>query len=200
MKKFKYYNRLILNTGIFGGDNDTERIFLAHSTDIEEVVYNDDTYTTLYELDESGYMSRADDELTESEFDNLYEEFQDCDNGKEVEMHENYYDDDPQPYVKADWHDYEHHIRLYSEHGINTDCYDVTDAEIIEGVCYDASGCIGQDYPNTEHQNFFKFVANDGREFYVTKTHPFFIDDSDYCFDLISKEEFEEFDDGVVEE
>ena len=198
MKKFKYYNRIILNTGISCGDCDKERIFLAHSNDIEEVVYNDDSYTSLYELDESGYMTRADDVLNEDEFDSLYEEYQECDKGKEVEMHENYHDDEPMPYVKANWTDYDHYLQLSSEHGINTELYDITDAEIIEGVCYDASGCIGQDYPNTEHQDFYKFVANDGREFYIRKTHPFFIDDTDYTFELISKEEFEEYDDGEL--
>ena len=200
MKKTEYINRLILNTGMSCADNGEERIFLAHSQEIEEVVYNDDCYTTLFELDENGYMKRAADILVESDFDNLYEEYMECDKGKEVVMHENLYDDVPHAYVKANWNDYDHYLQMHSEHGINTDYYDITDAEIVEGVCYDASGCIIQDYPNTEHQDFYKFVARDGREFYIKKTHPFFIDESDYCFELINKEEFEEYDNGEVEE
>ena len=63
-----------------------------------------------------------------------------------------------------------------------------------------ASGCVSQDYPNEEHQNFFKFVADNGEIYYIKETHPFFIDDHDYIFEIITKEEFEEYDNGIVNE
>ena len=194
MKKWKHFNRLIINTEIANAD-DMEMIFLAHSENINEVAYNDDTFATLYEVDDSGYMDRAADVVTENEFDELYEKYDEtCDKGKEIFMFDNYHDDDPVPYVKANWDDYEHYLELESEHGINTDTYDVTNAEIIEGVCYIASGCEAQNYPNTEHQNFFKFVADNGKIYYVKETHPFFLDECDYYFEQISKEEFEYYD------
>ena len=182
MKKCQYYNRLIINTGIECSDG-SEKIFLAHSKNIEEVVYNDGSYTVLYELDDSGYMVRAADVVNENMFDDLYVEYDEtCDEGREFFMFENYHDDEPMPYVKAEWEPFDHYLELSSEHGINTNTYDITDADIIEGVCYMASGCVTQDYPNEEHQNFFKFVANNGETYYIKKTHPFFIDDHDYVF------------------
>lgn len=200
MKKWKYYNRLIINTGIECADG-TEKIFLAHSKNIEEVVYNDGIYTELYEVDDSGYMDRAADVVTENKFDDLYEEYDEsCDKDKEVFMFENYHDDEPMPYVKADWDYYEHYLELESEHGINKDTYNITDADIIQGVCYMASGCINQDYPNEEHQNFFKFVADNGETYYIKEIHPFFIDEYDYIFDIITKDEFEEYDNGEISE
>ena len=200
MNKWKYYNRLIINTGIECADG-TEKIFLAHSKNIEEVVYNDGSYTELYEVDDSGYMDRAADVVDEDMFSTLYEEYDEtCDKGKEVFTFENYHDDEPMPYVKAIWEDYEHNFELKSEHGINSDTYDITNADIIEGVRYMASGCINQDYPNEEHQNFFKFVADNGEIYYVKETHPFFIDEHDYVFEIIIKEEFEEYDDGTISE
>ena len=200
MKKWQYYNRLVLNTGIESAD-DTELIFLAHTKNIEEVVYNDGSYTELYEVDDSGYMDRAGDVVTKNMFDDLYEEYDEtCDKGKEIFMFENYHDDDPMPYVKAIWDNYEHNLVLESEHGINTESYDITDADIIEGVCYMASDCVTQDYLNEEHQNFFKFITNNGETYYIKETHPFFIDDHDYIFEIITKEEFEEYDNGEISE
>ena len=200
MKKCQYYNRLIINTGIECSDG-SEKIFLAHSKNIEEVVYNDGSYTVLYELDDSGYMVRAADVVNENMFDDLYEEYDEtCDKGKEVFMFENYHDDEPMPYVKANWDNYEHYLELESEHGINTDTYDITDSDIIEGVCYMASCCILQNYPSHEHQNFFKFVADNGEIYYIKETSPFFIDDQDYLFEIITKDEFEEYDNGEISE
>ena len=200
MEKWKHYNRLVINTEIANADG-SEKIFLAHSKNIEEVVYNDGSYTELYEVDDSGYMDRAADVVTENKFDDLYEEYDEtCDKGKEIFMFENYHDDEPMPYVKAEWESFEHYLELSSEHGINTDTYDVTDADIIEGVCYIASGCIDQDYPNQAYQSFFKFVAINGETYYIKETHPFFIDEHDYTFEFITKDEFEEYDNGEISE
>ena len=201
MNKWKYYNSLIINTGIECSDDGTEKIFLAHSKNIEEVVYNDGSYTELYEVDDSGYMVRAKDVVTENKCDDLYEEYVETfDKGKEVFMFENYHDDEPMPYVKAEWESFEHYLELSSEHGINTDTYDITDADIIEGVCYIASGCINQDYPNQAYKSFFKFVAINGETYYIKETHPFFIDEHDYTFEIITKDEFEEYDNGEINE
>ena len=32
-----------------------------------------------------------------------------------------------------------------------------------------------------------------GKEYYIKETHPFFIDEHDYIYELITKEEFEEY-------
>ena len=73
MEKWKHYNRLVINTEIANADG-SEKIFLAHSKNIEEVVYNDGSYTELYEVDDSGYMDRASDVVNENMFDDLYVE------------------------------------------------------------------------------------------------------------------------------
>ena len=200
MEKWKYFNRLIINTEIANADG-SEKIFLVHSKNIEEVVYNDGSYTVLYEVDDSGYMNRAADVVNENMFDDLYVEYDEtCDEGKEVFMFENYHDDEPMPYVKAEWGSFDHYLELSSEHGINTDTYDITNADIIEGVCYMASGCVSQDYPNEEHQNFFKFVADNGEIYYIKETHPCCIYDHEYSFETITKEEGEEYDNGEISE
>ena len=198
MEKWKHFNRLIINTEIETADG-SEKIFLAHSKNIEEVVYNDGSYAVLYEVDESGYMVRAADVVTEDMFDDLYVEYDEtCDEGREVFMFKNYHDDEPMPYVKAEWGPFDHYLELSSEHGINTNTYDITSADIIEGVCYMASGYVTQDYPNEEHHNFFKFVACNGETYYIKETHPFYIDEQDYFFEIITKDEFEEYDNGEI--
>lgn len=199
MKKINYYNTLVIdkNNEVDGHDF----IFLIHHLDIEEVVYNNGTYSNLYRLDEVGNIVRAKNKLYKSDFGELYEEFdENCDNKKEQFMFENYYDDEPKPYVKADWDDHEHFLEMVSEHGINKSHYDITNAEILEGTCYEASGCIPQEYPNTECQSFYKFVTADGKVYHIKETHPFFIDEHDYIFETITKEELEEYDDGIASE
>lgn len=189
MDLYTYANRLII-------DDDNNRVFLAHSKDISEVVYNTGDYATLYRL-EDGIMSRVSDDvpLCEDDFDELYEDYTDFDaecGHDKIEAEDEY--GEIGSYVKAEWSNYEHYTRLESEHGINTSSYDFTDAEIIEGECFKADDYIMQDYPNTEAQVFFKFIAHDGREFYIKETKPFFVDESDYVFELIGKDEFEEYD------
>lgn len=186
MKINKYVNRLII---------DKETIYLAHSSEIEEVTYNDGSYTLLYRL-EDGIMSRVseDEPLTAEDFDNLYEEYTDW---NEKCKHEKFMFENECgeicAYVKSNWGDYDHYMELVSEHGINISRYDVIDAEIIEGVCYKAEYSIPQNYPHTEAKCFYKFVAHDGREFYVEKTYAFFQDECDNVFELITKEKFEEY-------
>ena len=192
MKKKEYYNRLIIKSGIYDCE-DNERIFLCSDGSLRNIAYNDGSYAPCYHI-EDGLMVKADDILYEQDFDALYYAADESDKPEDIEMYETPYDDEPQPFVKAGWHNHDHYLRLESEHGINTSYYDFdSDVEIIEGVCYEAASCIPQDYPNTECQSFYKFVANDGREFYIRETSPFFADEQDYTFELITEDEFSEY-------
>lgn len=185
MEQYKYTNRLIINN---------DEVYLANSNDIDEVTFNTGDYAIMYRL-ENGIMSRVrdDEPLYEYDFENLYEEYTDWDAecGHEKIEAENE-DGDICSYVKAEWENQEHYLHLKSEHGINISYYDITDANVIEGECFKSNCSINQDYPKTERQNFFKFVDNDGKEYYIKETVPFFADKCDYVFDLITKEEFEE--------
>ena len=156
------YNRLIINSGISDGEG-CERIFLFRASNLQTVAFNNEAYSyaQCYRLNEDGYMETAEDVLWEDDFDELYYEADETD--KDVEMFETLYDDEPKPFVKADWNNHDHYLRLTSEHGINTSEYSFDESvEIIEGVCYDSQYYIEQDYPGTPFQNFFKFVSNDG--------------------------------------
>lgn len=193
MEKTKYYNRLIINSETLDCEGN-ERIFLFHANQLEEIAYNNEAYSyaQCYRVNEDGYMEKAEDFLNEDDFDELYYEADETD--KDVEMFETLYDDEPKPFVKASWYNHDHYFRLYSQHGINTSYYYFdTDIEVISGVCYEANYIVERDYPHTENQNFFKFVADDGREFYIKKTSPFFADEQDDFCEIITKEEFEEY-------
>lgn len=188
------YNRLIINSGIADCEG-REMIFLFRASKLRTVAFNNEAYSyaQCYRLNEDGYMERAEDELWEDDFNELYYEADETDKG--VEMFETLYDDEPRPFVKARWDNHEHYLQLSSEHGINTSKYSFEESvEILEGVCYESEYCIEQDYPKTPFQNFFKFVTNDGKEYYIKETHPFFIDEHDYVYELITKEEFDEYD------
>lgn len=192
MKKSNRINCLII-------DENNNRIFLTHSNNLDEVTYNDGCYAKLYRLEDGVICNVSDDEpLYEDDFEDLYEEYTEFDEecGHEKFEFEDEYGE-VGAYTKAEWCNYDEYryIHFESEHGINTSRYDFNeDTEIIEGECFIADDYINQDYPNTEHQNFFKFVSDDGKEYYIRETHPFFIDESDYVFELIDKEEFEEYD------
>lgn len=195
MKQTKYYNRLILNSEVFDSEGN-ERIFLFHANQLEEVAFNNESYSyaKCFRLNEDGYMERAEDILYEDDFDELYYEADETDDKEIIEYFETLYDDEPKGFVKACWDNHDHYLRLSSQHGIGTSYYYFdTDVEVISGVCYKADCFIEQDYPNTCHQSFSKFVAEDGREFYIKRTSPFFADMQDDSFEIITKEEFEEF-------
>ena len=195
MEKTNHYNRLIINSEVFDCEGN-ERIFLFHSKQFKEIAFNDESYSyaQCFRINEDGYMERAEDVLYEDDFDELYYEADENDDKEIIEYFETLYDDEPKGFVQACWDNHDHYLRLSSQHGINTSCYDFyTDVEVISGVCYEADYYIGQEYPITCHQNLFKFVADDGREFYIKRTSPFFADMQDDCFKIITKEEFEEF-------
>lgn len=187
------YNRLVVNSGIEDCEGN-EMIFLFKDKEVSEIAYNDGSYSTLYILGDL-YVERADDVVYKEDFDNnLYYEADETDKKENIVMLDSLYDVELKPYVKADWSNHDHYLRLASEHGINVSVYDFKDdVEILEGQCYMATGYISQNYPHTEHQDFFKFVANNGKEYYIKRTTPFFLDDFDYQYELITKELFEEY-------
>lgn len=195
MKKATRYNRLIINSGILDCEG-SERVFLFRSSQLKEVVYNDEDYgyAKCYRLNEYGYMEIANDILREDDFDELYYKADENDDKEIIEFFETLYDYELNGFVKACWDNHYHYLLLSSQHGTNTSFYDFDEGvEVISGVCYESDYCIEQDYPNTEHQYFFKFVADDGREFYIKETYPFFTDEHDYIFEVITKEDFEKY-------
>ena len=48
--------------------------------------------------------------------------------------------------------------------------------------------------PETNRQDFYKFISSEGKEYYIKRTCPFFSDDSDDSFELITEDEFYEYD------
>ena len=194
MQKIDFFYNLVINSRIQNEDGSI-RIFLADAKNIVDVVYNDGRCAFLYELDDNCIMSLASEVIAKNEFADLFEEYDSViHKGRETFLFENYEDDEPKLYVKAEWEDFPHHKQLISEHGVKQTAYDITDGEILSGVCFRADSCMLRNYPYHEHKEFFKFVADNGKSYYVRMTFPFFPNDSDYSFDLIFKEDFDEFD------
>lgn len=194
MQKIDFFNRLVINSRIQNEDGSI-KIFLADAKNIVDVVINDGRCAFLYELDDNGIMSLASEVISKNKFANVFEEYDSViHEGRETFLFYNYESDEPKLYVKADWVDFPHHKQLISEHGINQAAYYITDGEILRGVCFRANCCVLRNYPHHEHKEFFKFVADNGKSYYVRMTFPFFPDDSDYSFELIFKEDFDEFD------
>ena len=177
-----------------------DTVLLCNRNNLTKVVYNDSDDITLYCLNDFNVIERAKDIVTENKFSELFYEAEDLatPNMDEAEYYESMYHDEPRAYIKADWQNHEHYVRYTSEHGINHTNYDFRDEYedkiIISGVCYEASDWIEQDYPHTHQQRFFKFVANSGELYYVKETKPFYIDEHDYEYELITQEEFEQHD------
>lgn len=194
MQKIDFFDRLVINSRIQNEDGSI-KIFLADAKNIVDVVINDGRCAFLYELDDNCIMSLASEVVTKNKFTDLFEEYDSViHKGRETFLFENYEDDEPKLYVKAEWEDFTHHKQLISEHGIKQTAYYITDSEILSGVCFRANCCVPRNYPYHQHKEFFKFVANSGKSYYVRMTFPFFPDDSDYSFELIFKEDFDEFD------
>ena len=194
MQKIDFFNRLVINSRIQNEDGSI-KIFLADSKNIVDVVFNDGRCAYLYELDDNCIMSLASEVLTKNKFADLFEEYDSViHKGRETFLFYNYESDEPKLYVKADWVDFPHHKQLISEHGDRQTAYYITDAEILSGVCFRANRRTTRNFPYHHHQEFFKFVANNGKSYYVRMTFPFFLDDSDYSYELIFKEDFDEFD------
>lgn len=194
MQKIDFFNRLVINSRIQNEDGSI-KIFLADAKNIVDVVYNDGRCAYLYELDDNGIMSLASEVISKNKFANVFEEYDSViHKDRETFLFYNYESDEPKLYVKANWVDFPHHRQLISEHGINQTAYDITDGEILRGVCFRANCCALRNYPHHEHREFFKFVAENGNSYYIRMTFPFFPNDSDYSFELIFKEDFDEFD------
>ena len=177
-----------------------DTVLLCDKKNLTKVVYNDSDNITLYYLNDFNVIERAQDTVTENQFSELFYEAEDLENPNmdEAEYYESMYHDEPRAYIKADWQNHEHYVRYTSEHGINHTNYDFSEEDeeeiIMSGVCYEASDCIEQDYPHTHQQRFFKFVANSGYVYYIKETKPFYIDEYDYEYELITQEEFEQHD------
>lgn len=194
MQKIDFFDRLVINSRIQNEDGSI-KIFLADAKNIVDVVINDGRCAFLYELDDNGIMSLASEVISKNKFTNVFEEYDSViHEGRETFLFYNYESDEPKLYVKADWVDFPHHRQLISEHGVKQTAYYITDGEILRGVCFRANCCVLRNYPHHEHKEFFKFVAENGNSYYVRMTFPFFPDDSDYSFELIFKEDFDEFD------
>ena len=134
MEKTKYYNRLIINSGIADCEWN-ERVFLFHANQLGVIAFNNEAYSyaQCYRLNDDGYMGIAEDVLYENDFDELYYEADETDDKKIVEFFETLYDDEPKGFVKACWYNHDHYLRLSSQHGINTSYYYFdTDVEIIK--------------------------------------------------------------------
>ena len=177
-----------------------DTVLLCDRKNITKVVYNDSDDITLYCLNDFNVIERAQDTVTENQFSDLFYEAEDLENPnmEEAEYYETMYHDEPRAYIKADWDNHEHYVRYTSEHGINHTNYDFSEEDeediIMSGVCYEASDCIPQEYPHTHQQRFFKFVTDEGYVYYIKEATPFFIDDYDYQYELITQEEFEQYD------
>ena len=177
-----------------------DTVLLCDRKNITKVVYNDSDDITLYCLNDFNVIERAQDTVTENQFSELFYEAEDLENPNmdEAEYYESMYHDEPRAYIKADWDNHEHYVRYTSEHGINHTNYDFSEEDeediIMSGVCYEASDCIPQEYPHTHQQRFFKFVTDEGYVYYIKEATPFFIDDYDYQYELITQEEFEQHD------
>ena len=199
MIKSNSINTLIYDKSRVNGIFDST-VLLCDKKNLTKVVYNDSDDITLYCLNECNIIERAQDTVTHNQFSELSYEAEDLEtpNMDEAEYYESMYHDEPRAYIKADWQNHEHYVRYTSEHGINHTNYyfrdEYEDKIIISGVCYEASDWIEQDYPHTHQQRFFKFVANSGYVYYIKETKPFYIDEYDYEYELITQEEFEQHD------
>ena len=177
-----------------------DTVLLCDRKNITKVVYNDSDDITLYCLNDFNVIERAQDTVTENQFSELFYEAEDLENPNmdDAEYYESMYYDEPKAYIKADWGNHEHYVRYTSEHGINHTNYDFSEEDeeeiMMSGVCYEASDFIERDYPHTHQQRFFKFVTDEGEVYYIKEATPFFIDDSDYQYELITQEEFEQHD------
>ena len=200
MIKSNSINTLIYANSIVNERYDDTVLLLCDKKNLTKVVYNDSDDITLYCLNDFNVIERAKDIVTENQFSELFYEAEDLvnPNMEEAEYYESMYYDEPRAYIKADWDNHEHYVRYTSEHGINHTNYDFSEEDeeeiIMNGVCYEASDCIPQEYPHTRQQRFFKFVANSGYVYYIKETKPFYIDEHDYEYELITQEEFKQHD------
>ena len=199
MIKANHINTLIYAKSIVNEMYDNT-VLLCDRKNLTKVVYNDSDDITLYCLNDFNVIERAKDTVTENQFSELFYEAEDLVNPNmdDAEYYESMYYDEPRAYIKADWDNHEHYVRYISEHGINHTNYDFSEEDeeeiIMSGVCYEASDCIPQEYTHTHQQRFFKFVTYGGEVYYIKETKPFYIDEYDYEYELITQEEFKQHD------
>lgn len=175
MKLFKHFDRLII-------DKKEKRIFLLFHTNLTEVLFNDDDHPVF--TYEDGYIQPAKDILLKREFKNAYIKAGETDEEDRIVYLKTLDNDEPQPFVKAKWSKYKPYLQL--KIGSYPRTFITFYPEVVKGVCYLADSCT---CPEKRGQNFYKFVATDGREFYITD-----ITRNDYLdsrFKFVTKEEFE---------
>lgn len=184
MKKVKFYDTLVISNDL---------VKLCKATDIEEVVGNDGYILKLDDVD----ISQADnddfvcagDTLTEYDFEEgLYIE----DDIGDIVITDDY---QTKKYFKLDWGDCETYMELTTEHGINHSTYgfDVDDIHEIDEI-YMSDGYDAQIYPKQEFACCYKVITSDGDTFFIKQTDPFFLDEFDYEYELITEDEFNEYD------
>ena len=174
-----------------------DNIMFARKQDIQEYAYVEDGFFRMEGEGDDRYMvfyRNNDDCYFEGDFNDLYCEAWSPDSKGAFKCY-NAETDEEELFERAEWSDYEHTLRIVSQHGISESNYDFEGyAEVLSGNCFVADNCIRQDYPNTCHQEFYKFVDENGKEYYFTEVTPFFIDEDDYEQYYITKEEFEKYD------
>lgn len=212
MKLFKHFDRLII-------DKKEKRIFLFFHTNLKEVLFNDGDHPFVFTYEdgyihspivytyEDGYIQPAKDILLKSEFKNAYIKAGETDEEDRIVYLKTLDNDEPQPFVRAEWSDYKPYLRLdiYNSdyrrrrlkelsgldfNSVNR-TYFTSSPEIVKGVCYlaDSCVCLGKRF-----HNFYKFVATDGREFYIRESYEYENDNINSRFKFIIKEEFEVYD------
>lgn len=175
-----------------------DNIIFTRKQDIQEYAYVEDGFFQMKGEGDDTYMvfyRNNDDCYFEDDFNDLY-----CESCSPYSKgtFKCYNDEtgEEQLFMRAEWTDYDHSLRIVSQHGISESNYNIDGyAEILSGNCFVADNCVCQDYPNTCHQEFYKFIDENGKEYYFTEITPFFLDDHDYEQELITKDEFEKYDD-----
>lgn len=185
---------------VFKYDND---IIFTRKKDVKKYAYVEDGFFRMVGEGEAAYMEfyrNNDDCYFEDDFDVLYRKALSPDSEGAFKCY-NVETDEVELFERAELVDYEHAFRIVSEHGLSESKYDFEGyAEVLSGNCFVADNYISQDYPNACHQEFYKFVDENGKEYYFTEITPFFTDEQDYVQEIITKEEFEKYENGVKTE
>lgn len=185
---------------VFKCDND---IIFTRKRDVKKYAYVEDGFFRMVGVGEDAYMEfyqNNDNCYFEDDFDVLYCKALSPDSEGAFRCY-NAETDEYELFERAELVDYEYAFRIVSQHGLSESKYDFEGyAEVLSGNCFVADNYISQDYPNACHQEFYKFVDENGKEYYFTEITPFFTDEQDYEQELITKEEFDKYDNERITE